>query len=270
MVAGIGTNKLVTYVAAEAPAGPGVCDVRPGDERHFLSPFPPTVLPQAARQSWRPILDILDDLNLRRLGAIAVTPLSQLRVAVGPAALALHRSANGLDDRAITPARQRPSITVTQSLGAGEIDRHRIAGILYGMVETVCRRLRAAGRLCLAVRTTLVYADYAEAISGFRPRRPSYWEDDLAPAIDVALARAAGRRVRIRSVALEAMTANKGPAQLALWSAAGATPLTVPEANGPRCRRRHRELLSTLDAIRNRFGDPAIGWGRVPRLGNPA
>jgi hypothetical protein len=219
------------------------------------------------------VLRALDDLNLRRLGAVAEVTVAQLRAVIGPAAAPLHRCANGLDDRAVVPAAHRPSVAFVQSLGSGMIEPQRIAGLCYGMLETLCGRLRASGQACSLLRVTATYADYREAVSTVRPVEPSQWEYSFASGIEAAVAGAAARRVRIRCVALEGHTTPVRPSQLSLpLGDHSSEHMQAAAAN----RRRHisgertRELLSALGAIRLRFGDPAITWGGVPRLPVPA
>ena len=77
---GIGSNKLVSRVAAAVMQPPQLCDVRAGSEGIFFSPLPVTVLPGLGRSSAK-VLMLLQDLNLRTLGEIAEIPLPQLAVA---------------------------------------------------------------------------------------------------------------------------------------------------------------------------------------------
>ena len=48
-VLGVGSNKLISRVAAGLIQPPQLCDVRPGSEQTFLAPLPVTLLPGLSR-----------------------------------------------------------------------------------------------------------------------------------------------------------------------------------------------------------------------------
>jgi nucleotidyltransferase/DNA polymerase involved in DNA repair len=262
VAAAVGTNKLVAHIAAGVAETASPSEVRPGEEREFVAPFAPAVLPQAAWPSWRPLFRVLDDLNLRRLGTVAAVPVEHLRAALGPPALALHECASGRDDRAVGPTVRQPSVTLVRSLGDGTVDSACLTGVLFSMLEQLCRGLRREGRVCSSLRVTVTYGDYAEAVSRFTPPRPSQWEHDLSHAIGRAVERAASRRVRVCSLTLEARATAGEPAQLSLLeSRIPGTEVWPNRGMGPSDER--RALWRAVDAIRDRFGEPAITWGNV-------
>ena len=250
--AGVGTNKLVTHVAADLVSAASVQDVPPGEERRFLAPLPPTVLPAAGWTHWESLLAVLRDLNLNTLGAIADVSVAHLKLAVGRPGERLHRWALGVDHSPVRPPWRRSGLRISHTLEPDEVDRDRVLRILFGMVEAVCRELRRMSRFCRRVRLTVVHSDHVEAGGEQRLNEPSHWETDVYPVLAGLYERCGARRVRIRTLIVEAE---------ALGPAARQMPLFGPTAGG--LVRPSQEITLAVDQIRRRFGARAIRWGRT-------
>ena len=83
-VAGIGTNKLVSHAAGTIVQPPQLCEIRPGFEQSFMATIPTTILFNIHHVFSRISLALLEDLNLRTLGAIADIPLPPSATRPGP------------------------------------------------------------------------------------------------------------------------------------------------------------------------------------------
>jgi DNA polymerase-4 len=256
-VAGVGSNKLVSRVAAAMLHPPQLCDVRPGSERDFLAPLPVAALPGFGRSQVREArraLAVLNDLNLRTLGEIAEAPLPALELALGSRAALVHRWAMGIDLSPVLPPVQQPSLEVAQTLEPDDLDDERLLGRLSSLLERLCRELRRQQRICGRLTLTLRYSDHVE-VARTGPLIPgTYWEVDMEPCLKNLFARCFQRRVRVRRLALSAEALGAPDAQLSLFDEASPSQPS---------RSRGRRLALALDRLRGRFGEQVIWFGKT-------
>ena len=71
----------------------------PGDSPAFLAPVPVTVLAEPGGPAGPDLVDVLERLGLRTLGALAALPVAEVVGRFGAEGLAAHRLARGLDER---------------------------------------------------------------------------------------------------------------------------------------------------------------------------
>ena len=199
------------------------------------------------------MLGILDDLNLQTLGQIADIPLSHLEVALGSPAKWLHRWARGIDPSPVLPPVQHPHLDVSQMLQPDEVDDDRLVGILYGLLEELCRRLRAQQRICGRLTLTIHHSDDLALSKHQTFGSATCWEVDMFPHLKTLLFRCFRRRVRIRTVTIRADQIGPAEEQLSLFDA------DLPHV-------RTRRLAVALDLVRRRFGNHVIGYGRTPSV----
>jgi DNA polymerase-4 len=260
-VAGIGTNKLVSHAAGTIVQPPQLCEIRPGFERSFLAPLP-TALPCSLHQAFsHKSLALLEDLNLYTLGAIAEIPLPHLQLVLGPAATLLHEWAHGIDPSPVLPTVQQICVERSRSISPDEIDDDRLLGLLYGLLEQICRTLRRQQRVCGRLTLTIRHSDHVEVRKQQSIDPPTHWESDLYPQLTHLFSRCFQRRIRLCTMILNAehLHASGEPTgeQLSLFD---------PEKAAVMQRReRSHRLTLALDRIRDRFGPPAITWGHAGR-----
>lgn len=248
--AGVGTNKLVTDVAATVFDPGEVIDVVPGQERAFMAPLPATVLPELSGSPARPLITMLEDLNLTTLGAIAGIPVSWLRLVIPDDAEALSRRARGIDATPVFPALDHPRVVERADLEPDTIDADRLRGALSAAVERVCRVLRQRRRVCRLICVTVVHTDGVEHNGHERLAAGASREAELLPCAVRLLSRAARRRVRVRTLIVEAGGLEHAATQVPLF------------AEGPADERACR-LTAAVDQIRERFGDRSIRRGAM-------
>lgn len=248
---GVAATKMVAKLASEAakprPAragpepGPGVWVVPPGEEGRFLRPLP-------ARALWGvgpATLAKLERLGVRTVGDIADLPEASLVGVLGPAqGRHLGRLANGIDARAVEPDQRAKSIGHEETFPSDHHDLDTLGRELVRMADAVAWRLR---RHEVAARTVTLKVRFGD----FRTITRS---TTLAAPVDEgpALARAA------RGL-LAAVDPTPGVRLLGVSASglvvAAARQLSFDEVEGPAWH----EASGAVDAIRERFGDGAIG-----------
>jgi DNA polymerase-4 len=263
-VAGIGTNKLVSHAAGTVVQPPQLCEIPPGFEQSFLAPIPTSLAFSVHHVFSRKSLALLEDLNLHTLGAIADIPLPHLQLVLGPAATLLHEWAHGIDLSPVLPPVQQVCVERSRSISPDEIDDDRLRGLLYGLLEQICRTLRRQQRVCGRLALTVRHSDHVEVRKQQPIDPPTYWEADLYPHLTHLFFRCFQRRIHLCTMILsaenlraEAIRSSGEPAgqQLSLFDPDTPDAIKRPD-------RSHRLTLA-LDRIRDRFGEPAITWGHA-------
>jgi len=253
-VAGVASNKLVSKVASDLlcrhlPAAP-LYDVHHGEEERFLSPLPVTCLPGVQKG----VRDQLIELNVRRIHELALIHSEHLQMLFGRFGLLLFQRARGIDERPVQPARRGPEIVEPLELAEDCNDFDRLRRFTFGLLARATRRLRQqelhARRLAVEVR----YSDYRESSARVQIP-PAQTDEELLASAAAALEKALLRRVRVRKLTLRLG---------GLAPACGQLELFAPPADPKR-----EALGRALDALRDRFGENAVHFGRTALFSPP-
>jgi DNA polymerase-4 len=252
-VVGVGSNKLIAQTAATLAEPDQVYEVRPGSEQAFIAPLPVHALPVLGGSSMRGVVEMLDDLNLRTLGDIADVPIPSLRIAVGKWALPLSHWARGMDSSPVRLPLTQSQWEAARDLQPDEIDDHRIHGILFALLQHLCRMLRRSHRVCHLLIVTVRYSD-AQEVTRQQPIKPgSCWEAELMPHLRCLMGRLFRRRVRLNRIRVGMAGLTASAEQLSLFQH------EAPSTQGG--QERARRLAMALDHLCRRFGERAIRYG---------
>lgn len=242
---GVASNKLVSRVASRVIRPRGVCDVFHGGEAAFLSPLEVEVLPGVGDKT----AERLADFNIQRVGELAVIPAEQMALAFGREGYRLHRSALGIDDSPVRPPDRTPVLREEETLSDDANDDRVILGLLYLLTERAARRLRRLGQSARAVRLEIIYSDHLSAASEKKLPEPADLDRALFAAARELLEKTWTRRLRLRYLALALSDLSRGPRQKKLF--------------GEEELERERDLLAALDAVRQKYGEGAVRYGRT-------
>ncbi len=250
---GLAGNKLVSHLAAATLTNPPqVLSIHSGAEQSFLAPLPTLSLPGLHGIHTSQVLQRLEDLNLRTLGAIASASLAHLQAVLGAPANLLHDWAIGIDSSPVHSPIAQPVIERSTHLDPDEVDDRFLLGRLYQLLEQICATLRQQQRMCRHISLTVHHSDHVEQAAQETLPHSTYWETDLQPVLTRLFYRCFRRRVRLTRLKLEVSQLEPPVQQLSLFSES--------EAGIP--PRTHRLSLA-LDHIRAKFGDHALSWGRT-------
>jgi DNA polymerase-4 len=253
-VIGLGGSKLVSQLAATTlTRPPQILSIHSGYEQSFLTPLPTMLLPGLHRAHTSRVLQRLEDLNLRTLGAIASVPLTHLKAAFGASAGLLHDWASGIDSSPVRPPAAQPAIERSLRLDQDEMDDLVLLGRLYGLLERLCAILRQQRRVCRHISLTIRHSDHVECTARQTHPHGTYWEADLEPMVTRLFYRCFRRRIRLTRLTLQLARLEPPAEQLSLFD--------EPKAAMPNTHR----LSLALDAIRAKFGEQALSWGKTLR-----
>ena len=255
---GVARTKFLAKVASAVAKPDGLLVVPADGELAFLHPLP-------VRRLWG-VGQVTAD-KLRERGIFTVAELAEVdeRALVSMLGVAtgrhLHALAHNRDPRPVTVGRRRRSIGAQCALGRRRLSPAELDGRLIILVDRVCRRLRAANRVCRTVVLRLRFEDFSR---GTRSHTLAAATDDTAVVL-IALRRllqANAGLIREQGITLIGVT-------LSNLDNADAVQLELPFE-----RRSPHDLDSVVDRVRDRYGSSAITrgvlLGRRPGADRPA
>lgn len=254
---GLGVNKTVAKIASEREKPRGLTVVMPGTESEFLAPLPVRAMSGVGAAT----AERLARMGVRTLGELARTDEATLGRELGVVGPRLRVRAAGEERSVVSEAAAEEEVksvsnerTFARDLTGGP----EIEQAVRSIAGTVGRRLRRRG---LAGRTVTLKVKYDARRARTARRTLDEPVDDDRSIADVAAALVReiwqpGETVRLLGVGVSGFGAEE-PHQMSLFDTARA---------GARERSGRADLGRVTDAVRERFGETAVGFGRDLRL----
>ncbi len=240
---GIATSRLVAKIASDERKPDGLFIVTPGDEATYLAPMPirklPGIGPRAAEKLGR--------LGIRTLGELATFPEAPLRREMGNQSARLIERAKGIDASNLTSGAKSKSISAEKTFHEDSVDRAFLNKTIIELAEGVGRRLRGSGKHARSVSLKLRYNDFTTVT---RHNTPSTSFDgdtrivEMTTALLDTVLKQRNEPVRLIGIGVENLI--EPAAQLSLLD-----PIKLNDS----------VLSSTLDKIRDRFGEDSVSRG---------
>ena len=248
---GAATTKLLAKLASDLAKPDGLLVVEPGTELEFLHPLPVTRLwgvGPATQQR-------LERFGVATIGDLAAVPEDTLVRALGDSlGRHLHALAWNRDDRAVEPDRPLKSVGHEETFAQDRTDRTGLERDLSRMADRVATRLRAGDHCARTVQLKVRFHDFKTITRSHTLSEPTDLADDIGRTARALLGAVdLGGGVRLLGVSVsQLVNAGSVQQQLALGDAGGAA------GAGPD-RGERRALEQAVDAVRERFGDDALG-----------
>jgi DNA polymerase IV len=254
---GVATTKFVAKLASDLAKPDGMLVVESGTEIDFVHPL-------EVRRLWGvgpKTGERLAQLGVRTIGDLAALPEDTLVHALGDAhGRHLHALAWNRDDRAVEPARVVKSVGHEETFPTDITDREALAREVLRMSERVGERLRHGRRAGRTVQLKLRYKDFRTITrSRTLPEATNLVADIAAVARALLDAVELGDGIRLLGVAVQQLqdvdehdgnSRSEDQLPLALDANADAARGSDP---------RRRAVEASMDAVRERFGDDAVG-----------
>ncbi|MRS11448.1 MAG: DNA polymerase IV [Actinobacteria bacterium] len=245
---GVATSKTVAKIASDHDKPHGITVVRPGDESAFLAPLPAIAIPGVGGAT----AERLRDVGIRTIGDLAALDEASALQLLGSHGPELVMRASGIDPRPALEEHGVKSVSAEHTFARDVRERTEVAGELKLLVERVARRLRSKGLKGRTVSLKLRYADFTTKT----PSRTMAVASDIdASLLPVAL-----------ELLSEAWTPGAGLRLLGFGVsgfAERAEQLDLLSGSQPDADDRVRSLARSIDAVKARFGDSAIGYGHA-------
>lgn len=253
---GLGVNKTVAKIASEREKPRGLTVVLPGTERAFLA-----LLPVSAMSGVGPATESrLKGMGIRTLGELARTDPSALEGAFGVTGPRMAVRAAGLErsEVAEAAARERPkSVSNERTFSQDLTSRDELEAAVLHVSDMVARRLRKKG---LKGRTVTLKLKFDVSHTRTAQRALAHETSDahvIGPFALSLLDELWHEGVPVRLVGVGVSGFDGGEEQLALFG----------DDEAPERRDASLAALERVrDALRDRYGDDAVSYGRDLRF----
>ncbi|OUO32690.1 DNA polymerase IV [Olsenella sp. An293] len=254
---GLGVNKTVAKIASEREKPRGLTAVLPGTERAFLAP-----LPVGAMSGVGPATqERLRRMGIRTLGELSRADAAELERTFGVLGPRMALRAAGLERSSVAEAaapEDVKSVSNERTFSEDLTERDQVRAGVAHVSEMVGRRLRRKGLRGRTVTLKVKY-DATHARTAQRPLAEPTDDERVFGRVALALLDELwqpGMRVRLLGVGVSGFDDDR-PAQMSLFGGG------ADEAGEGRDR---SALGRVADALRERFGDDAVGYGRDLRF----
>ncbi len=253
--AGLATSKTVAKIASDYQKPDSLTIVSPGTEAAFLAPLPVSVMSGIGPQT----VGRLERLGVVTLGDLARFDDSTALEVLGSYGPSLVRRARGIDDRSVHENAPAKSVSNERTFATDVHDPAELGCALEALVERVGSRLRAKGMAGRTVTVKLRYSDFTtRTIQRTLAAATDNEHDFLSVARElVGSAWSPGVGVRLLGVGLSGFDERVEQLELLCDDAASGG----ASAHDREVSRRD-SLARGLDAVRGRFGDGALRFGR--------
>ena len=239
---GLGGNKLLAKIASELDKPRGFAAIGRAEARAFLADRPVGLLWGVGEALQRRLAGD----GIARIGELARLGEAGLVARYGRIGRRLFLHGRGEDDRPVDPAREARSVSSETTLDADIADLERLRPVLWGLAETVARRMRKAGVSGRGVTLKLKTSGFRTVTRARRLGAATRSADEMFRAVEPLLAREAdGRAFRLVGIGAHDLVEARRAGQGDLFG--GQAGSAVDEA---------------LDAVREKFGEDAIARGR--------
>jgi DNA polymerase-4 len=248
---GVASNKLVAKIAnnigkasVKSAQPPNTIKVVPaGQEAAFLAPLPVRELwgvgPKTEEQ--------LASLGIFTIGDLARWPEADLGRRLGKLGHDLAQRAKGLDDRPVETEHEAKSVSHETTFARDITDGEKLRQVLRQLSEQVGRQLRKKNLSGTTVKIKLRWADFTTLTRQTTLGQPTNLDDEIYTAAEQLFTHTwpSGKRVRLIGVGVSGFTLQAY--QPGLWDKDDT--------------KQAQRWQSTLDTLRDRFGDEAIQRG---------
>jgi DNA polymerase-4 len=239
---GAGPNKLIAKMACEVKKPRGVTLI---GERRFRSLFWPKPVDQLYGVGTK-TASALMIYGIETIGELANTPASLLTRRFGTYGEALHAFAWGNDDSPVVASHDTPpakSLGHEHTLGEDLETPEEGLSLLLALTERVAENLRQEGYASRCVTVKIRFSDFSTLMRQRVLAHPTQETRDLyRSAKELFLANYCGGGIRLLGMTAGELHPAEGRVQLGLF----------PDD------RRYRDLIETLDGIREAYGHESI------------
>lgn len=251
---GVGTTKSIAKIASDMDKPHGLTVVFPGSETSFLAPLPLRKLSGIGASAEAK----LKELGIETLGELAAADDAMIVRVLGKNGRVMLDRVRGLEDDAILPDDEVKSVSNELSFASDLTERADIEAAISTMAAKVGRRLRGKGLAGTTLALKVRYDDRSVRSVQCKLPAPSDDENEFMAHLTTMLDNVwqPGMALRLVGVAVsDYADPDDASSQLSLFE--------DEESDAPNPALRN--LIEATDAVRKRFGDHAVSFGRELR-----
>jgi len=250
---GVSAVKSVAKIASDHDKPDGLTVVCPGQEAAFLAPLPVRAMPGIGPKT----AERLTTLGIRTLGALAALDDVTSMEVLGSHGAGLVARARGLDVREVHDNEPVKSVSNERTFATDVRSPDEVEGALAALAAKVGQRLRRKGLSGRTINVKLRFSDFSTKTVRRTLSTPTD-DEAIFGAVARELIRSAwspGIGLRLLGVGVSGF--DDKTVQLGLLGEAEEIDSVQPSGRTAR-----EELVRGLDAVREKFGDGAIRFGR--------
>jgi DNA polymerase-4 len=251
---GVAAAKTVAKIASDLDKPRGLTVVWPGEEAAFLAPLDISLMPGIGPQT----ASRLRALGIRTLGDLAGLDDVTARQVLGNHGPSLVLRASGVDARSVRDREPVKSVSNERTFSKDIRDVAQVHDVLAGLSEHVASRLRRQALQGRTIHLKIRFADFTTKTAQETLPEPTDSTAVVAAAIMRLLKAQWTAGVGIRLLGVGVSGFGEAPRQLELLPDGS----SVPDER--RCR-----IERTVDELRERFGDDAVGFGGRSGIRDP-
>ena len=249
---GVAASKTVAKIASDIEKPDGLTVVWPGTEAAFLAPLSVRVMsgigPKTAER--------LGSLGIRTLGELACLDEEDARAVLGSHGSELVARARGVDPRSVHPNDPAKQVSNERTFATDVRDADEIDAVIDMLAAKVGQRLRRKGLAGRTVSVKVRFSDFTTKTLRRTLQTPCDDESVFGPVARDLVHGTWTPGVGVRLLGVGVSGFQHRSEQLELESS------VVDEASSAPSTRGRGELVRGIDAIRERFGDEAVRFGR--------
>ena len=250
---GVSAVKSVAKIASDHDKPDGLTVICPGEEAAFLAPLPVRAMPGIGPKT----AERLTSLGIRTLGALAALDDITADEVLGNHGGGLVARARGLDVREVHDNDPVKSVSNERTFATDVRGPDEVEGALAGLAAKVGQRLRRKGLSGRTINVKLRFSDFTTKTVRRTLSSPTDDEAVFGAVARELIRQAWSPGIGLRLLGVGISGFDDKTVQLDLLGEAEEIDNVQP---GGRTAR--EELVRGLDAVREKFGDTAIRFGR--------
>ncbi|MGI6217444.1 MAG: DNA polymerase IV [Coriobacteriales bacterium] len=251
---GVGTTKTIAKIASDLDKPDGLTVVFPGREQEFLNPLPVGKISGIGGKSQ----EKLSMFGIETIGQLADADEKLLRSIFGINAPVMIQRARGEEASEVSTEREVKSVSNEQTFAQDLDDREQILAALDMVCGKVGRRLRRKELAGYTVTVKVRYRDLSIHTAQKTGRHPIDDERQMMPIVHELLDKVWRPGIGLRLVGVGVSEFEGRPEQLSLFPEEDDEEEELPPDSG--------NLAKATDAVKNRFGEKAVRYGRELRF----
>jgi len=244
---GLASNKLVAKIATDEAKPNGFLFIQPGMEKAFLGQLAVNKIPGVGKQTFT----ALKALNIHYIRDILNYSPEELEKHLGKYNSELWQKANGWHDGEVTSEHEAKSISTENTFHEFSADTSFLLSELVRMTEKVAHELRQDEKLAGCISVKIRYPDF-ETTSRQTTIDYTFKDDEFIEAAKQLFHQLyrKGKQVRLLGVRLSDLTSHAMQGSL------------FEDFD------KKASLYKAIDAVKNKYGNPALQKGRSIRKGS--
>lgn len=264
---GISASKSVAKIASDHDKPDGLTIVWPGEEAAFLAPLPVRAMPGIGPRT----AERLTTLGVHTLGDLAALDDVTALEVLGSHGIGVVSRARGLDVRDVHPNPAVKSVSNERTFATDVRTVDEVDDALAALAAKVGQRLRRKGTSGRTVTVKLRFSDFTTKT--VRKTLPATTDDEaiFGPVARELLRSAWSPGIGLRLLGVGVSGFGEHAEQLDLFGedAVSDTPAPAAPEQPPLFPQERAQLVRGIDAVRAKFGDESVRYGRdlkSPRL----